>query len=292
MNRPLKALVLGGRTGLLGQALAATLSAKGWEVHCPSRGEIDLFGQAAVTSYLERMEIAFLFNTVAYTQVDRAEEERNEAFRLNRSLPVMLGRSAAAAGTVLVHYSTDFVFDGRKDVPYTETDEPNPQSVYGKSKLAGERALLELDLPGLLILRTAWLFGPGKINFVDRIIELAREREQLNVVHDQVGSPTFTEDLAQHSLNLVTAGARGIFHVVDTGKASWCELASETVSCMGLSCRIQAIATKDYPQKAKRPPYSVLETSALAAATGRAPRPWVKALRSYLFCKGEEERGD
>jgi dTDP-4-dehydrorhamnose reductase len=291
MNRPLKALVLGGKTGLLGQTLAATLSSEGWDVHCPSRGEVDLFSQAAVTSYLERMGIAFLFNTVGYTQVDRAEEERDEAFRLNRSLPVLLGRSAAAAGTVFVHYSTDFVFDGRKDIPYTEEDEPNPQSVYGKSKLAGERALLELDLPGLLILRTAWLFGPHKINFVDRIIQLAREREQLDVVHDQVGSPTFTEDLARHSLDLVGAGARGIFHVVCSGQASWCELASETVSCMGLSCRIQAIASKDYPQKAKRPPYSVLDTSSLSAATGCPPRPWIKALRSYLFCKGGVERG-
>jgi dTDP-4-dehydrorhamnose reductase len=146
-----------------------------------------------------------------------------------------------------------------------------------------------MNLTRLLIIRTAWLFGPYRINFVDRIIELAGEKASLNVVHDQIGSPTLTSDLAQHTRELVNSGGEGIYHLVNTGKASWCELAAETVACMGLACRIQAIPSREYPQKAERPAYSVLDTTAFTRTTGRTPRPWIKALRSYLFEKEERQ---
>jgi dTDP-4-dehydrorhamnose reductase len=288
VSGPRKALVLGGKTGLLGRSLTCALEHAGWSVCAPGREELDVFDQDQVSTLLGREEIGHLFNTVAYTQVDRAEEERDETFRLNRGLPALLGRCVAGTAVQLIHFSTDFVFDGRKESPYIEEDEPNPRSVYGRSKLAGERALLEMDLPRLLIIRTAWLFGPSRINFVDRIIELARSRESLNVVHDQVGSPTSTADLAAHTLELVDSSAKGIFHLVNTGRASWCELASETVSCMGLPCRIQAIPSREYPQRAERPAYSVLDTTAFTRTTGKAPRPWIKALRDYLFQKDQE----
>jgi dTDP-4-dehydrorhamnose reductase len=289
VNGPQKALVLGGKSGLLGRTLAETLEHAGWIVHAPGREELDVFDQDALSCLLHRKEIGYLFNTVAYTQVDRAEEQQEEAYRLNRALPALLGRSALGCGVTLVHFSTDFVFDGTKDMPYIESDEPNPRSVYGKSKLAGERALLEMNLTRLLIIRTAWLFGPYRINFVDRIIELARERDTLNVVHDQIGAPTLTSDLAQHTRELVISGAEGIYHLVNSGKASWCELAAETVTCMGLACRVQAIPSREYPQKAERPAYSVLDTTAFTRTTGQTPRPWIKALRSYLFQKGDHQ---
>ena len=225
-----------------------------------------------------------VFNTVSYTQVDRAEDEPDAAWRLNRDFPAALGRIAPKVGFRLVHYSTDFVFDGRKTQPYTLSDEPNPLSVYGKSKLAGENALLRSGLSGLLILRTAWLFGPGRKNFVLTILTLAKSREQLGVVHDQIGSPTYTVDLAKNTLRLLDApDAQGIFHLVNSGQASWCELAAEAVKLAGLSCTVNAITTAEYPTKAVRPAFSVLSTEKYTQRTGHTPRSWLQALQDYVF---------
>ncbi|MFP4070436.1 MAG: dTDP-4-dehydrorhamnose reductase [Desulfovibrionales bacterium] len=288
-ERSRTALVLGGETGLLGQSLAFVLEKEGWTVLTPPRGDVDIFDTDAVAEFLDREQVGHLFNAVAYTRVDDAEDNKEEAFRVNQLLPATLGRAVRKTGTRLVHYSTDFVFSGRKDLPYTPEDEPHPVSVYGSSKAAGEKSLLELDLPGLIIIRTAWLFGPGRMNFVDRILELGRERDTLRVVHDQVGSPTYSRDVALHSLHLVQADGRGIFHIANSGKASWCELASEAVSCMGLACRVEAVTSDQYPTKATRPAYSVLDTAKYSELTGRTPRSWIKALRTYLFQKDARE---
>ena len=279
------AVVLGGKTGLLGQALSMAMIRQGWNVHAPRRDELDLFDRPAVEAYLARTGADVLFNTVAYTKVDQAEDEPAEASLLNRQLPLMLGKTALSAGVRFVHYSTDFVFNGKKTSPYTPKDLPAPCSVYGQTKLQGERELLALGLPGLLIIRTSWLFGPCKINFVTRILELAASRPELSVVHDQIGSPSYTPDLATNSLALLDTGATGIFHLANAGQASWCELATEAVRGADLPCRIKPIPSSEYPQKACRPAYSVLDLSAFTAATGIAPRPWLQALREFLFSR-------
>lgn len=279
------AVVLGGKTGLLGQALSMALIRQGWKVHAPRRDELDLFDRPAVDEYLARTGANVLFNTVAYTKVDQAEDEPAEASLLNRQLPLMLGKTALSAGVRFVHYSTDFVFNGKKTSPYTPKDLPAPCSVYGQTKLQGERELLALGLPGLLIIRTSWLFGPCKINFVTRILELAASRPELSVVHDQIGSPSYTPDLATNSLALLDTEATGIFHLANAGQASWCELATEAVRGADLPCRIKPIPSSEYPQKACRPAYSVLDLSAFTAATGIAPRPWLQALREFLFSR-------
>ena len=279
------AVVLGGKTGLLGQSLCAALARRGWTVHAPARDEVDLLDRPGVEGYLARTSATALFNTVAYTKVDQAEDEPAEAALLNRQLPLVLGQAARNTGTALVHYSTDFVFNGKKTSPYTPDDQPDPRSVYGRTKLQGERELLGLDLPNLLIIRTSWLFGPCKINFVTRILELAASRPELSVVHDQVGSPTYTPDLAANSLALVDKGAVGIFHLANAGQASWCELASEAVRVADLPCRIKPIPSSEYPQKACRPAYSVLDMAKFTACTGITPRPWVQALREFLFSR-------
>ena len=279
------AVVLGGKTGLLGQALNTALIRQGWKVHAPRRDELDLFDLPAVEECLARTGADVLFNTVAYTKVDQAEDEPAEASLLNRQLPLMLGKTALSAGVRFVHYSTDFVFNGKKTSPYTPKDLPAPCSVYGQTKLQGERELLALGLPGLLIIRTSWLFGPCKINFVTRILELAASRPELSVVHDQIGSPSYTPDLATNSLALLDTGATGIFHLANAGQASWCELATEAVRGADLPCRIKPIPSSEYPQKACRPAYSVLDLSAFTAATGIAPRPWLQALREFLFSR-------
>lgn len=279
------AVVLGGKTGLLGQALCLALSRQGWTVNAPGRDELNLFERPAVEEYLARTGATVLFNTVAYTKVDQAEDEPAEASRLNRQLPLVLGKAVQNAGVSLVHYSTDFVFNGRKTSPYAPGDQPAPGSVYGQTKLQGERELLALDPPNLLIIRTSWLFGPCKTNFVTRILELAATRPELSVVHDQIGSPSYTPDLAAGSLALLDKGAMGIFHLANAGQASWCELATEAVRGADLACRIKPIPSSEYPQKACRPAYSVLDLSAFTAVTGIAPRPWVQALREFLFSR-------
>jgi dTDP-4-dehydrorhamnose reductase len=278
-----RAIVLGGKTGLLGRPLAEALTRAGFTVWATTRSELDPCDRAAVAKGLADFGASHLFNTVAYTAVDKAEDEPEAAYQLNRDLPLLLGQACGEADVAFVHYSTDFVFDGTKKSPYTEEDATNPQSVYGASKLAGEQAVLALGLPKVQILRTAWLYGPGKKNFVATILHLARGRDVLRVVHDQIGSPTYTLDLAGWSADLARTGATGIFHAAGSGEASWCELATEAVIAAALPCRVVPITSAEYPQKATRPPYSVLDTDKLARTIGREPRPWIQCVREYVY---------
>jgi len=283
MSGQKKIIVLGGVTGLLGVPLTHALRQAGHAVLPTTRATLDPFDREAVRAAVAEFQADWIVNTIAYTAVDKAEDEPDEAARVNRVLPGNLARICMEAGVGLVHYSTDFVFDGKKTSPYLETDPVDPQSVYGRTKLAGERAILETGLERYLILRTAWLFGPGKTNFVEKILGFAKTRDVLKVVHDQIGSPTFTPDLAANTAALLATGATGLFHLVNSGRASWCELASEAVSTAGINCEVLPITSKDYPQKAKRPAYSVLDTGKFAAAVGHAPRPWIQALREYVY---------
>lgn len=286
MNGRQKALVLGGVTGLVGQALVDVLRASEWEVTTTTRKTLDVAAPGAadaLAALLDREEPDCVFNAVGYTHVDQAEDDPEGAALLNRTLPAMLGRLVKTRSCALVHYSTDFVFDGKKNSPYVPEDPTEPLSVYGKTKRAGEEALLALDLPQCLIIRTAWLFGPGRKNFISTILQACAEKRSINVVHDQTGSPTYTPDLAQYTLKLLEARAGGLFHIVNSGQASWCELASEAVRLAQVECTVNAIPSSAYPQKAVRPAYSVLDCKALAGVTGITPRPWVQALREYIF---------
>lgn len=282
------ALILGGR-GLLGQALAAELAVRGMVVTALEREDITLGEPERLTKLLQSQEADAIYNTVAWTQVDAAEEHPDEAMRVNRGLPALLGRVVRGTNTHLVHFSTDFVFDGRKANPYVEDDPVNPQCVYGRTKLAGEQALLELDLPNCTIARTAWLFGPGRKNFVATMLQLSESRDQLTVVHDQVGSPTYTPDLAEAAVDLAERRASGIFHLVNSGKASWCELAAEAVRLANRATVVSAISSAEWPTAATRPAMSALCTDRYTLLTGKTPRPWVQALREYIFSglKGE-----
>lgn len=281
-NLPRKVLVLGGRNGLLGRAVVEALAEAGVDVVPVSSADVDYFDADALGDFLDEHEPDCLVNAVGYTQVDKAEDELEEAYRLNAALPALLGVLAGDRDIRLVHFSTDFVFDGKKGAPYLPSDAANPLSVYGASKLAGEEALLSLDLPGLLILRTAWLFGPGKMNFVQRILELAAERQELKVVADQFGSPTCTSDLARLTVALLKNNATGLLHATNSGQASWHELASEAVRLADLSCRVLAIPTSGYPTKAARPANSVLDITDTVRLAGYTPRHWREALAGYV----------
>lgn len=277
------ALVLGGATGMLGQALVKALRVKGWNVHTLGRQD----GPVTDPNFLERriadLSPVCIFNGIAYTAVDEAEDHPADACAINRSFPALLGGIVRGSDARLIHYSTDFVFNGKKKAPYGETDLPDPLSVYGSSKLAGEQALTALNLPNCCIIRTAWLFGPGGKNFISTILQHAAKTPHLTVVHDQIGSPTLTDDLANMSIALAEVKASGIVHAVNGGQASWCELASEAVSLAPIDATIEPIASSQWPQKARRPTYSVLGTKRLTELTGIHPRPWPLALRDYIF---------
>ena len=285
--------ILGGRTGLLGAPLARAFAAKGYETQALGRSDFDPCDQDATARFLDDFKPQWLINAVAYTAVDLAESEPREAMSLNKSLPGQLARLCAQRSIWLMHYSTDFVFDGHKTSPYLEDDPTGPMSVYGHSKLEGEKALLASGLGQYVIARVAWLFGPDKKNFVRTMLTLAKERGELKVVHDQIGSPSSTLDLAEYSVALAKAARPGVFHLANAGRASWCELASEAVAVAGYDCRVLPITSAEYPVKATRPAYSVLDTTAFTQTTGISPRPWMQALREYVYgqIQAEETTG-
>lgn len=282
-----KALVLGGSTGLLGQALVRVLSHRGWQVETLGRCDGNLLDMNFLQQYLERAEADAVFNAVAWTRAEEAEEHPEEALLLNRTLPDALARVLRNLGSgLLVHFSSDRVFAGHGMMPLSEDDTPAPISVYGQTKLAGEQVVLN-DLPERsLVIRTAWLFGPGRSNFVQRILDACFRRDAISVVHDQTGSPSYTLDVAFWSALLAEAGQTGLWHAVNSGRATWCELASEAVSLTGEKCRVQPIPASHWPHKAARPEFSVLDCGKLAAFLGELPRPWPQALREYLYGEG------
>lgn len=276
-----KILVLGGKTGMLGQALVKGAIARGYEVETLGREDGDILDYEFLKEKIQQINPQIVFNAIAYTAVDKAEEDEQNASAVNKRLPEMLACILKGTSVFLVHYSTDFVFGGKQYTPYTEKDEPCPLSVYGATKLAGEQALAKLE--NCAILRTAWLFGEGRKNFVSTILKYAQEKNSLLVVADQFGSPTYTKDLAEMTFLVLKNHGTGIFHAVNSGQASWCELASEAVKILNLHVFVEPIETKDWPQKAVRPAYSVLSTQKLTQMYGYSPRPWVQALQEYIF---------
>ncbi|MDR0815823.1 MAG: dTDP-4-dehydrorhamnose reductase [Desulfovibrio sp.] len=279
-----KALVLGGATGLVGQALTCVLAKRGWQVETLGRANGNPLDMAFLKERLTRVNADTVFNATAWTRVDEAEDHAEEALLLNRTLPGALARILKALGRGhLVHFSTDFVFSGPRQTPWREDDLPNPVSVYGRTKLAGEQAVLEVLPDRACVVRTAWLFGPGRQSFVDAILAQCRRKDTISVVHDQTGSPTYSLDLADWSVSLAERNATGLWHAVNGGGASWRDLAREAIALTAGPCRVEPIAADQWPQKAKRPVYSVLDTSKLSALLGKKPRPWPQALRDFLW---------
>lgn len=222
-----------------------------------------------------------LINCAAWTDVDGAESHEKQAFRVNAVGPELLAHAARGSGTLLVHISTDFVFDGTKQTAYVEDDRPNPRSVYGKSKLAGELSVAAIA-PEHLIIRTAWLYGPNGRNFVDTILRIARETGELKVVNDQRGSPTFTGMLSRVLWRLATTGARGVFHVAGAGACTWFELATRALELAGVKARLMPVSTEEFPRPAPRPKNSVLECSKAEAHLSEKVPPWPDGLQEYI----------
>lgn len=277
-----KALLFGSN-GLLGQALAKTLREKDWEIQTLSRKDGDFFNFDFLKLVIESARADYIFNAAAWTAVDNAEDNPDEAYAMNRDFPTLLSMLIARQEKgILFHYGTDFIFSGQNKQPKLEDDLPAPESVYGRSKLAGEKRVLELLPDRSCIIRTAWLFGPGRKNFVDTILKVAQERDTIKVVNDQTGSPTYAPDLAEWSEKLARVNARGVFHGVNSGFATWYELAKKAVELAGIKCDVLPIPSSEWPQKAKRPEYSVLSSEKLAKTIHEKPRAWQDALKEYI----------
>jgi dTDP-4-dehydrorhamnose reductase len=274
-----------GASGQVGRALAETVP-PGWQVSTPGRAELDITDPAALRRSLEQASPDIVINAAAYTAVDRAERESEAAYRVNAMGVEQLVQACAARSLRLVHFSTDFVFDGALSRPYLPDDRPAPQSAYGKSKLAGERAAQ--TLAAALIVRTGWVYGAHGANFVKTMLRLMAEQEEVRVVADQVGTPTHAHSLAAASWSLIELGASGIHHFTDAGVASWYDFAvaiEEEALAIGLlqrRAKILPIATRDYPTPARRPSYSVLDKAGTWSLLGAPARHWRVELRAML----------
>jgi dTDP-4-dehydrorhamnose reductase len=273
-----------GAFGQLGRELVALLGPEAaWS---GGRAELDIARPEDVDALVGRVRPDVVFNAAAYNQVDRAESEPGLALEVNALGPLVLARAARKVGAFFVHFSTDYVFDGRSTRPYREDDLPGPLGAYGVSKLAGEHLVASARGDGLIV-RTSGVFGRGGSrqkggSFVDRILAKARSGQPLRIVSDQVFAPTFAPDLARGVLELVREGAHGLVHVTNGGSCSWHEMASEALSLSGLDVAVAPITTASLELPAARPAFSVLD-NARALSLGLSPlRPWKEALADSL----------
>lgn len=277
-----------GAKGMLGQAVSKVLDTAAI-AHVDTDAEVDFTDPAVVDAFAERERPDWIVNCAAYTAVDKAEDEEARALTLNADGPANLSAAAAKSGASLIHISTDYVFSGDLDRPYREGDTPNPESAYGRTKLAGEEAVRE-RLNQYVIIRTAWLYGHGGKNFVETMLRLMAEREELTIVDDQIGSPTNATDLANAIATIV--GHRqptyGTFHYSGAGECSWYGFASEIyrqareISLISSECTLRSVTSDQFPQKAKRPSNSRLSKEKISAAYGIVPPVWEESLHRYL----------
>ena len=249
-------LLVTGAKGMLGHRVVAVARERGHEVTASDLPDLDLTDASAVRDAVAELAPDVIVNCAAYTDVDGAE--------LNEALATKVNGDAAAnvarAGVRVVHVSTDYVFDGdERRKPYVESDPPAPRTAYGRSKLAGEQAVLGASDEHAVV-RTAWLFGEGGKNFVDTMLRLGAERDEVRVVFDQIGSPTWTGHLAPALVDLAERDGGGVFHATGGGACSWFELAIEAMRIRDLDCRVVAVTTEEYPLPAPRPAFSVLDT--------------------------------
>ncbi|MGV8137604.1 MAG: dTDP-4-dehydrorhamnose reductase [Mangrovibacterium sp.] len=250
--------------------------------------ELDITDWKAVDAFFEKEMPDVLINCAAYTAVDVAETDEELAELLNTRVPAWLGKIGKERNCRIIHISTDYVFDGTSCVPYTENDLVNPESVYGKTKLNGEIALLK-ENPTAMIIRTAWLYSPYGNNFVKTMIRLGLERDELRVVFDQIGSPTYAADLAQAILVIIsktipkTGGWKpGIYHYSNEGVCSWYDFAKSIHEVYGITCNVRPVTTNEYPTPARRPAFSVLNKSKIKRIFNLEIPYWRDSLKTCI----------
>jgi dTDP-4-dehydrorhamnose reductase len=273
-------ILLTGANGLLARAIRA--QPESWAKLIPrSHSQLDITDREAIASELRQVRPDVVINCAAYSLVDAAESNAGHAYAVNCTGPLWLAEACTTRNIRLVQISTDYVFDGTKQSPYTEDDAVAPLNVYGRTKLASEMALRDVS-PATLIVRTQWLFGAGGGNFVSSIVDRARLGEPLRVVNDQVGAPTYAFDLAAAILELIQRECIGLVHVSNGGYASWYDVACAAISAAGLSVNIAPCSTSDVQRPARRPAYGVLDNARYIALTQRPLRDWREAIQDFL----------
>lgn len=276
-----------GATGQLGFEVAGGFRQSGHEVIAPARQELDFSYPVQLAATARTLQADWVINCAAYTQVDKAESDAELAFIVNRDSPEQLARAVADYGGRMLQVSTDFIFDGAQHRPYSETDRPNPLGVYGRSKLEGEQAV-QRALPDAMVLRTAWVYGVHGHNFVKTMLRLAMAGKPLRVVSDQVGTPTWTTDIAATIVALVAREAAGTYNFTNAGETSWHGFASailEESAHIGFDISTETVVpipTADYPTPATRPAYSVLDTEKIRPLLPGPIPDWRDSLKKML----------
>lgn len=274
-----------GAGGMVGSDLRNALAARGEDFLPLTRSDLDITDSRAVTAAVAEARPSIVVNCAGYTRVDDAESNERLANAINGSSVELLAEAANAVEALLVHISTDFVFDGRSRIPYDINDRTAPLSVYGRSKLLGEQAATHAKKHA--IVRTSWLFGTNGPNFVEAIRrQIQKGTNPLRVVDDQRGRPTFTSHLAEAIIRIANLDARGVIHYADEPECSWYDFARAIVEELGADVAVKPVPTEEFPRPAARPAYSVLSTERYERLTGVRPESWREGLREYLEVRG------
>lgn len=281
----MKQILVTGCKGQLGNEiqLLAPKYAETCHFFFTDKEELDITNRTAVYAFIEQNHISIVINCAAFTAVDKAEDNAELCDLLNHVAPGYLAEAVASVGGSMIQVSTDYVFDGTGCTPYKEDDATNPQTVYGRTKLAGEESVIR-SCAGSMVIRTAWLYSTFGNNFVKTMIRLGKERDALGVVFDQIGSPTYARDLARSIMQIVDKGIiPGVYHFTNEGVCSWYDFTRAIHRLEGIdSCKVSPIHTEDYPVPAQRPHYSVLDKSKIKETFGIDIRWWEDALKECI----------
>ena len=283
-----KKILVTGANGQLGSEIAALAPQfREFDFIFLDRYKLDLSDSEAIIAYFSHNRFDVIINAAAYTAVDKAEEDAKTAKAVNTDAVKKLAEIAGENKTQLIHISTDYVFDGKNHKPYIETDPSNPQGVYGQTKLAGEQAVLAADPVDSVIIRTSWLYSAFGANFVKTMLRLGEEHDELGVIVDQVGTPTYAKDLAMMILKEIQSSKFKnqhceVYHYSNEGVCSWYDFAKTIFELSNTACKVNAIETKDYPTLAKRPNYTVLNKAKIKAELGISIPYWKDSLRACI----------
>lgn len=274
-------IMVSGAGGQLGQDVVNQSRARGYDTLPYTSGALDITDSAAVHEIVTRNRPHAIINCAAYTVVDQAERDWKRAFMVNGLGVRNLALAARTCDAILVHYSTDYVFDGQVQRPYTVVDHPRPISRYGESKLLGEQ-MVQNHASRYFLIRTSWVFGTGNTNFARKVLEWSREKSELKVVDDQIASPTYTFDLARATLDLIKTEAYGLYHITNSGSCSRYAWARYILDATGWNGTILPAKSAEFPTPARRPAYSVLDNFGFPEIVGYSLPPWEESCRVYL----------
>lgn len=275
-------ILVTGSTGQLGSDVVKELLKRGYSTLSPNRSEFNLCSEDSIRNYILNSNCKAIVHCAAYTQVDKAEDEKDLCIKINATATKHIVKCAKILDIPMIYISTDYVFDGTKDGEYTENDETNPINIYGESKLAGEKYVQEI-LDKYYIVRTSWVFNINGKNFIETMLRLSKANNQLSIVNDQIGSPTYTKDLSRLLVDMLETSKYGLYHATNEGYCSWYEFADTIFKLANINIDIKAINSNEYASRAKRPLNSKLSKDKLIEY-GFKPLPhWEDALKDYLI---------